>query len=124
MLKQIKPKGSKVIGPYSPAVVSGKTVYLSGQIGVDGEGNLVSDEVADQTRKALQNLKKVLEAAGSSIEKVCKTTLFFSDLSDYGEVNEIYADFFGDHKPARAAVEVSKLPKDAKIEIQAIAQVA
>ena len=97
-------------------------MYLSGQIGMNPEtGELVSENVIDQARQVLTNMGHVLEAAGVSFNHVVKTTVLFSDLKDFQEVNKVYAEFFKDHQPARAAYQAAALPKGAKLEIEAIA---
>ena len=108
------------IGPYSQAVRVGQMVYTAGQIGFDADGSLPAG-VAEQTRLVVRNLKGVLEAAGSSLERVIKTTIFLHDLSDFAIVNEVYAEYFGFTAPARSTVQVARLPKDALVEIEAIA---
>jgi 2-iminobutanoate/2-iminopropanoate deaminase len=115
-------KIAKAIGPYSHSVMAeGKFIFISGQIALDIDGNMKGDTVKEQTEKALSNLKLVVENAGGSIESIVKTTVLMKDLSHFTEMNTIYAEFFGNSKPARAAYEVSRLPKDALIEIEAIA---
>lgn len=110
------------IGPYSQAVVADDTVYTAGQIGLDpASGELVGPDAADQARRALENLRAVLTAAGSSLEGVVKTTVFLADLDDYGAVNDVYGEFFTEPYPARSAVEVSALPKGARVEIEVVA---
>ncbi len=112
------------IGPYSQAVRAGDLVFCSGQIALDAAtGALVGEgDVAAQTRRVMENLGAVLEAAGASFDSVVKTTIFVKDLNDFVAVNEVYASFFGDAPPpARATVEVSRLPKDVLVEIDAIA---
>ncbi|MDQ7008144.1 MAG: Rid family detoxifying hydrolase [Acidobacteriota bacterium] len=112
------------IGPYSQAVVAGQLVFCSGQIALDpATGAMVGGGVAGQTRRVLSNLKAVLEAAGSSLEQVLKCQVYLADLDGFDEMNEVYQEFFGTHRPARAAVEVSRLPKDALVEIDAVARV-
>lgn len=112
----------KAIGPYSQAVTAGKLVFCSGQIPLDAETmTIVGDTVAEQTLKVLGNLSEVLKAAGSGLEKVIKTTVFLKDMNDFVEMNEVYAQCFGDHKPARATVEVARLPKDVMVEIECVA---
>lgn len=111
----------QIIGPYSPAVKIDKMVFTSGQLGLNEKSELVSDKIEDQTRQALKNLKAVLDASGVKPENVVKTTIFLSQMSDFAAINQIYADFFGSHKPARSTVAVKELPKGAKIEIEAIA---
>jgi 2-iminobutanoate/2-iminopropanoate deaminase len=110
------------IGPYSQAIVAGGMVYCSGQIPIDpATGNFVSDVVAEQTEQVLKNLGEVLAAAGSSLDQVVKTTVFLADMNDFAEMNEVYARFFSDNKPARATVQAARLPRDARVEIDCIA---
>jgi 2-iminobutanoate/2-iminopropanoate deaminase len=110
------------IGPYSQAIRSGNLVFCSGQIALIPEsGAMVEGDVEDQTRQVLSNLGNVLQAAGAGWNDVVKTTIFLKDLGDFQRVNAIYAKQFGDNAPARATVEVSRLPKDALVEIDAIA---
>ena len=112
----------KAIGPYSQAVKTGKTVFCAGQIGISKDsGLLAGEDIATQTNQALQNIKAVLEASNSDFLHVVKVTVFLTNLDNYAIVNEIYAKCFGDHKPARSLVQVSRLPKDALIEIECIA---
>lgn len=109
------------IGPYSQAIKTGNLVFVSGQIPIDPKTNeFVSNDVAEQTVQVLKNLSAVLEAAGSSLSNVIKTTVFLADMNDFGAMNEIYAEYFGDNKPARATVQAARLPRDAKVEIEAI----
>ena len=115
-------KISKAIGPYSHCVLAeGKFVFISGQIALNNEGVLEGDDVKTQTLKSLEKLRLVVEEAGGSIDNIVKTTVLMLDLSFFNEMNEVYAEFFGTNKPARAAYQVSRLPKDALIEIEAIA---
>ena len=116
-------KAAAAIGPYSQAVVSGGILYSSGQIPLTASGELVEGTIADQTHQVFSNLKAVLAEAGSSLGEVIKTTVFIKDMNDFAEMNEIYAAYFGDHKPARSTVEVARLPKDVKVEIEVIAKV-
>lgn len=112
------------IGPYSQAVVHGGVAYCSGQIGMEpATGALVEGGVEAETRRALENLKAVLIAAGSGLEHALKVTVYLADMSDYAAVNAIYAEFFDTAKPARAAVEVARLPRDARVEIDCLAAV-
>jgi 2-iminobutanoate/2-iminopropanoate deaminase len=114
----------KALGPYSQAIKSGGFVFCSGQIPIDSAVNaVVATTIEDQTRQAITNLGNVLEAAGSSLAKVVKTTVFISDMNDFAALNGIYAELFGDTKPARSCVQVARLPKDVKLEIEAIAEV-
>ena len=110
------------LGPYSQAIKVGNMVYCSGQIPINPASGLVEAvTVEDQTRQAITNLKNVLEAAGGGLHSVVKTTVFISDMNDFAAVNGVYAELFGDTKPARSCVQVARLPKDVKIEIEAIA---
>lgn len=110
----------QAIGPYSQAIVANGVIYTSGQIGLNPQGTLVSG-IEAQTRQVLNNLSEVLKVGGSSLKNVVKTTIFLSDMEDFALVNEIYAEFFGTHKPARSTVAVKTLPKDALVEIECIA---
>ncbi len=113
----------KPIGPYAQAVVSNGLLFTSGQIPLDPVTNeLVGPDIESQTRQVLKNLAAVLEQAGTSPEKVVKTTIFLQDLADFALVNGLYGDFFGDHKPARSTIQVAALPKSARIEIELVAQ--
>ncbi len=110
------------IGPYAQAVVTGGMVFCSGQIPLDPTtGAVVPGGVRAQTERALRNLEAVLEAAGTSLARVAKVTVYLRDLDDFAEMNAIYAERFGEHRPARAAVEVSRLPRDVLVEVDAIA---
>lgn len=111
------------VGPYSHASVVNGLVYTSGQIPLNLEGNIVSDDVETQTKQVFEILKAVLEAAGSDLEHVVKVLVFLSDMENFQKVNEVYGTYFTSHKPARSAVEVARLPKDVKIEIEVIAEV-
>lgn len=114
------------IGPYSQAVVAGGVCYCSGQIAMDpATGELVGEgDVTAQTRQVLSNLEAVLVAAGASLGTVVKCTVFLKSMDDFAAMNTVYAEVFGDSRPARAAVEVSRLPRDVRVEIDAIAMVA
>ena len=109
------------IGPYSQGIVVNGMFYSSGQIPLTATGELVEGDIVVQTHQVFANLKAVLEAAGSSLDQVVKTTVFMKDMNDFVAMNEVYASHFGEHKPARSAVEVARLPKDVKIEIEVIA---
>jgi 2-iminobutanoate/2-iminopropanoate deaminase len=112
----------KAIGPYSQAVTLGDLVFCSGQIPLDpASGELVAGGIEEQTRQVLSNLRGLLEAAGSSLEQVLKTTVFLSDMGEFQAMNTVYAQFFGADPPARSTVQVARLPRDAKVEIEAIA---
>jgi len=115
-------RAPEAIGPYSQAVKAGDLVFCSGQIPLDPVNmTLVGETIADQTEQVLLNLSEVLKAAGTGLEKVVKTTVFLKDMNNFVEMNEVYAKFFGDHKPARATVEVARLPKDVLVEIECTA---
>jgi len=115
------PNAPQAIGPYSQAVKHAGLVYTSGQIALTPAGDMLEDDIVKQTHQVMQNVKAVLEAAGSSLAQVIKTTIFLSDMDNFVTVNGIYAEYFGDHKPARATVAVKTLPKNAMIEIDCIA---
>lgn len=117
-------KAAAAIGPYSQGVIAGDMFYSSGQIPLKADGELVQGGISEQTHQVFQNLQAVLEEAGSSLGHVIKTTVFIKDMNDFAELNSIYASYFGDHKPARSTVEVARLPKDVKVEIEVIAKVA
>ena len=110
------------IGPYSQAVEVKGTLYVSGQIPFDATTmELISDDIKIQTDQCLKNIKAILKAAGYATEDVVKCMIFLADMNDFAAVNDVYAEHFGDHKPARACVEVARLPRDVKVEIDAIA---
>ena len=112
----------QAIGPYSQAIVAGSLVFCSGQIAMTpGTTNLEAGDVAAQTRRALENLKAVVESAGSSLSAVAKTTVYLTTMDHFPAVNEVYAEFFGASRPARATVAVAGLPKGALVEIDAVA---
>ncbi len=114
-------KAPQAIGPYSQAVIANGVIYTSGQIALNSEGVIVSEDIKEQTHQVLKNLSAVLKEAGSSFQNVIKTTIFLSDMADFKTVNEIYAEYFGSHKPARSTVAVKRLPLDVKVEIDCIA---
>lgn len=110
------------IGPYSQAVKVGNMVFCSGQIPIDpATGEFNSDNVTEQTRQVLQNLSAVLEAAGTNLSNVVKTTVFLVDMNEFTQMNEVYAEFFSENKPARATVQAARLPRDTRVEIDCIA---
>jgi 2-iminobutanoate/2-iminopropanoate deaminase len=112
------------IGPYSQAVVHSGLVYTAGQIPIDPQtGELVAGDVAAQTERVLENLSAVLIAAGSSLQKVLRTTVFLRDMEEFAAMNKVYARFFSEHRPARSTVEVVRLPRDVAVEIDCIAVV-
>ena len=115
-------KAPAAIGPYAQANIIGNLVITSGQIPIDpATGNLVEGDIEVQTRQVFANLKAVLEAAGSSLDKIVKTTCFMDNMNDFAKMNAVYASFFSGDNPSRSAVEVAKLPKGALIEIEVIA---
>jgi len=114
-------KAPKAIGPYSQAIRTESMIYTAGQTGLDpATGELIAGGVEEQTRQVLKNLQSVIEAAGSSIENVVKTTVFLKDMSDFPKMNAIYAEFFGENPPARSTVAVAGLPKGGLVEIEAV----
>lgn len=115
------PNAPAAIGPYSQAMIAGGMVFTSGQIALIPSGEMVDGDVKAQCAQVLSNLKAVLEAAGSSLDKVVKTTIFLDSMDDFAAVNELYGAAFGNHKPARSTVAVKTLPKNALVEIDAIA---
>jgi len=123
MKQQIQPKNAPAaIGPYSQAIKAGGLVFVSGQIPIDPEtGEFVAGGIAQQTEQVLKNLAAVLEAAGSGLDKVVKTTVFLADMKEFSGMNEVYARFFQSPPPARATVAAAGLPRDARVEIEAIA---
>ena len=115
-------KGPKPIGPYSQAIRSNGFLYVSGQVALDPTtGAFVGTDIRQQTQRTLENVKGILEAAGSNMHHVVKTTVFLKDINDFAAMNEVYAKFFALAPPARSTVEVARLPKDALVEIEVIA---
>jgi len=123
MKKEIQtPKAPKAIGPYAQAIQASGLVFCSGQIPLVPEtGELLAGGIEDQTRQVLKNLTAVLEAAGTSTDRVVKCTVFLQDMNDFPAMNKVYGEFFASPCPARAAVQVARLPREAKVEIEAIA---
>ena len=113
----------QAIGAYEQAIIVGDMVYTSGQIGLTPTGELAGECIKEQTVQVMQNLKAVLEAAGSSLEKVVKATIFIKDMTEFNLINDVYSSFFDGNFPARSCVEVARLPKDVRVEIEAIALV-
>jgi len=124
-MKEVRTKAAPApVGPYSQAVLHDGLLFVSGQIPLDPKtGDLLSGSVAEQTDLVLSNLRQVLEAAGSSLSHVVKTTVFLSDMNTFAEMNEVYAKHFGEHRPARAAVQAGALPKFCDVEIECVARV-
>lgn len=115
-------KGPKPIGPYSQAIRSNGFLYVSGQVALDpATGEFVGTDIQQQTQRTLENVKGILEAAGSNLHHVVKTTVFLKDINDFAAMNEVYAKFFTMAPPARSTVQVARLPKDALVEIEVIA---
>ncbi|MCC6900829.1 MAG: RidA family protein [Polyangiaceae bacterium] len=126
MTRQVisSPRAPAAIGPYSQAVASGDWLFLSGQIPIDpSTGELVTGDIELETRRVLDNLGFVLEAAGASFSDLVKTTIYLTELGDFAAVNRVYAERFGDSPPARATVQVAALPKGARVEIDGIARI-
>ncbi|MCH2061110.1 MAG: RidA family protein [Verrucomicrobiales bacterium] len=123
-MEKITAKGApEAIGPYSHAIRSGSLCFTSGQIPVDpSTGSLVEDDITSQTRQVLTNLRTVLEAAGLGLKDVVKTTVYLKDMSEFPILNAIYAEYFGEHAPARSTIQVAALPLDCRVEIEAVAQ--
>lgn len=111
------------IGPYSQAITFGNLLFTSGQIPLGLDGQVVAGGIEEQTHQVFRNLKAVLTEAGTDFGNVVKATVFIKDMNQFGQVNEIYASYFGEHKPARSTVEVARLPKDVLVEIELIAAV-
>ena len=118
----INEKVPAAIGPYSPALKIGNLIFVSGQLPIDpATGEIVKEEVETQARRSLENLKAVLESYSVDLENVVKTTIFLKDMNNFSRINKVYGEYFTSQFPARSCVEVSRLPKDADIEIEAIA---
>lgn len=116
-------KAPSAIGPYSQAISLEKLVFVSGQLPVDMKNGNFPEEIKSQTKASIENMKNILEAAGSNIDKVLKTTVFLSNMNNFSEMNEVYATYFKEKTPARSTVEVAKLPKNALVEIECIAYI-
>lgn len=110
------------IGPYSQAILAGDTIYVSGQLPIDSTtGDFAGADIASQTRQSLKNIQVILEEAGMTMKDIVKTTVYLADIAEFGSMNEVYAEFFEEPYPARAAFQVAALPKAAKVEIECIA---
>jgi 2-iminobutanoate/2-iminopropanoate deaminase len=111
----------QAIGPYSQAISIGDLVFCSGQIPLTPQGVIIEGDISAQTRQVLTNLQAVLAAAGSSLARVVKTTVFLADMGEFAAMNQVYSEFFGDAPPARSTVQVVRLPRDARVEIEVVA---
>lgn len=114
-------KAPAAIGPYSQAVKAGPFLFASGQIPLRPDGTLVEGGIVEQAHQVFANIKAILAEAGLTLSDVVKATVFIKDMNDFGRLNEVYAEYFGDHKPARSTVEVARLPRDVKVEIEVVA---
>jgi 2-iminobutanoate/2-iminopropanoate deaminase len=114
-------KAPAAIGPYSQAVIAGEFLFISGQLGADPISGQIAEDTAGQTERILHNIRSILEDSGATLEEVVKTTIFLVDMNDFAAVNEVYGRFFDAEPPARSTVQVSRLPKDVRVEIEAIA---
>lgn len=115
------PNAPQAIGPYSQAHIHNGLIYTSGQIALTPEGDFINGDIVAQSTQVLENLKAILESVGSSLQKVIKTSVFLSDMEHFNALNEVYARYFGSHKPARSTIAVKSLPKNALVEIECIA---
>jgi 2-iminobutanoate/2-iminopropanoate deaminase len=116
------PGAPKAIGPYSPAVRAGQLLFVSGQVAIDpATGNVISGDIAAQTRRVFDNIDALLKAGGRSFTDVVRTTVFLADMNDFAAMNEVYGQYFSEPYPARATVQVARLPRDARVEIDVIA---
>ncbi len=116
-------KAPAAIGPYSQAAKVGPFLFASGQIPLRADGTLVEGDVVEQTHQVFSNIQAVLAEAGGNLTNVVKATVFIKDMNDFGQLNEVYGQYFGDHKPARSTVEVARLPRDVKVEIEIVAYI-
>jgi 2-iminobutanoate/2-iminopropanoate deaminase len=119
------PSAPTAIGPYSQAIKAGNLLFVSGQVPIDpATGNLVDGDIATQTHRVFQNIGEILKAAGTSFDAVVRSTVYLQDMNDFGKMNEVYGTYFSSPAPARATVQVARLPKDARVEIDVIASLA
>lgn len=119
--RAVVPPGTAVYGPYSPAVQAGPFLFVSGQLPALPSGELLSGSIQDQARLCLENIARIVQTAGGTMQDLVKVTIYLADMGDFAAVNSVYATFFEQDPPARACVEVSRLPKDARVEIEATA---
>jgi len=118
-------RAPKAIGPYSQAIRAGSLLFCSGQIPLDpATGSLVDGDIAAQTRQVFANITAILQAAGTSLDRVVKTTVFLADMNDFAAMNEVYATYFSSPAPARSTIQAARLPRDARVEIDVIAEIA
>jgi 2-iminobutanoate/2-iminopropanoate deaminase len=116
------PKAPKAIGPYSPAIAAGNMLFVSGQVPIDpSTGNMIDGDITAQTRRVLDNVGALLAAGGASFANVVRTTVFLADMNDFAAMNQVYGEYFVEPYPARATVQVARLPKDSRVEIDVIA---
>lgn len=113
----------EALGPYSHAVVAGGFAFVSGQIPIDPKTNTIVEGIEAQTRQSLENCVAILKSCGATVKDVVKAGIFISDMNNFGAINEVYGEYFNEHKPARACVEVARLPKDVMVEIEMIAYI-
>ncbi len=113
-------KAPAAVGPYSHSVLAGNLLFVSGQLPINPVNGEMPEDVQQQTRQSLENCKVIIEEAGATFNDVVKATIFIKDMNQFGKINEVYGEYFSDHKPARACVEVARLPKDALVEIEMI----
>ncbi|WP_431809525.1 RidA family protein [Brevibacillus agri] len=116
-------KAPAAIGPYSQAAKVGPFLFASGQIPLRADGTLVEGDIVEQTHQVFSNIQAVLAEAGGTLSNVVKATVFIKDMNDFAQLNEVYGQYFGDHKPARSTVEVARLPRDVKVEIEIVAYI-
>lgn len=114
-------KAPAAIGPYSQGVQAGNMIFVSGQIPINPETGIILEDIEEQTRQSLENIKAIIEADGVTLDNVVKCTVFLKNINEFAQMNKVYAEYFSEPYPARAAIEVARLPKDVKVEIEAIA---
>lgn len=114
-------KAPKALGPYSQAIVAGDFIFTAGQVPIDPQTGKVVDGIEAQTKQSMENIKAILQAAGSGLDKIVKTTIFVNNLNDFTKINQVYGSFFSDVPPARSTIQVARLPLDVGVEIEAVA---